>query len=101
MKLIATGVTAVVAALLAVFAFIVVVIGADGGAGGLTPTAHAQADIPPGLLDTYQCANGAADPSRLRDAIWHYNHSIAYVDEVLAVAAHYASLAPAGPAGGY
>jgi hypothetical protein len=33
------------------------------------------------------CANGAADPSRLRSALWNYNHSSNYVDQVLRVAA--------------
>lgn len=29
------------------------------------------------------CANGAGDPARLRSAVWNYNHSPAYVDQVL------------------
>ena len=33
------------------------------------------------------CANGAGDPSRLRSALWNYNHSKAYVERVLQVAA--------------
>jgi hypothetical protein len=33
------------------------------------------------------CANGASDPARLRNALWNYNHSTAYVDDVLQVAA--------------
>jgi hypothetical protein len=33
------------------------------------------------------CANGAGDPARLRSALWNYNHSTAYVDHVLQVAA--------------
>ncbi|MEY2406938.1 MAG: hypothetical protein QOG39_1854 [Acidimicrobiaceae bacterium] len=33
------------------------------------------------------CANGASDPARLRSALWNYNHSTAYVDDVLQVAA--------------
>ena len=33
------------------------------------------------------CANGAGDPSRLRSALWNYNHSKAYVESVLQVAA--------------
>lgn len=44
------------------------------------------------------CANGAGDPSRLRQAVWSYNHSWEYVDAVLAYAARYATLTPAGPA---
>jgi hypothetical protein len=33
------------------------------------------------------CANGAADPNRLRTALWNYNHSSRYVEQVLKVAA--------------
>lgn len=32
------------------------------------------------------CANGGADPARLRQAIWNYNHSDAYVEQVLRIA---------------
>ena len=39
----------------------------------------------------YLCANGAGDPARLRDAIWHYNHSVDYVDLVLDWASRYAA----------
>lgn len=35
------------------------------------------------------CANGAGDPERLAIAIWNYNHSGEYVDEVLAIASSY------------
>lgn len=35
------------------------------------------------------CANGAKNGKNLRRAIWHYNHSDAYVDHVLKVAAGY------------
>lgn len=34
------------------------------------------------------CANGGADPSRLPSALWNYNHSDAYVQQVLRLAAH-------------
>lgn len=37
----------------------------------------------------YLCANGAGE-GRERDALWHYNRSSAYVDEVLSIAATYA-----------
>lgn len=37
----------------------------------------------------YLCANGAGDPSRVRSALWSYNHADWYVDEVLAVASGY------------
>jgi len=35
------------------------------------------------------CANGAGDPARLASAIWNYNHSDAYVAEVLTLASNY------------
>jgi hypothetical protein len=41
----------------------------------------------------YLCANGAGDPERMRNAIWHYNHSDAYVSEVIARASSYGVLA--------
>ncbi|MEV7523729.1 bifunctional lytic transglycosylase/C40 family peptidase [Streptomyces sp. NPDC091371] len=41
------------------------------------------------------CANGAKGGRNLRRAIWHYNHSDAYVDEVLKIASEYAAAAPA------
>jgi hypothetical protein len=42
----------------------------------------------------YLCANGAGDPERLRNAIWHYNHSDAYVSEVMTRASSYGVSAP-------
>lgn len=36
------------------------------------------------------CANGGADPRRLRKAVWNYNHSQAYVERVLQAAKRYA-----------
>ncbi|MCL7377037.1 bifunctional lytic transglycosylase/C40 family peptidase [Streptomyces sp. 35G-GA-8] len=41
------------------------------------------------------CANGAKNGRNLRRAIWHYNHSDAYVDEVLKIASAYAASSPA------
>ncbi|MEU6572570.1 bifunctional lytic transglycosylase/C40 family peptidase [Streptomyces sp. NPDC046805] len=41
------------------------------------------------------CANGARNGRDLRRAIWHYNHSDAYVDQVLKIADEYAAAAPA------
>ncbi len=32
------------------------------------------------------CANGGADPASLRSALWNYNHSEDYVDEVISLA---------------
>lgn len=40
---------------------------------------------------THLCANGGADPHRLRSAIWNYNHSDAYVVRVLRIARSYSS----------
>ena len=37
----------------------------------------------------YLCANGAGDPERLRSAVWHYNHDLNYVDQVVALSASY------------
>jgi hypothetical protein len=37
----------------------------------------------------YLCTNGASEPERLRNAIWHYNHSDAYVSEVMGRASSY------------
>jgi cell wall-associated NlpC family hydrolase len=36
------------------------------------------------------CADGGRDPATLSNAIWAYNHSVSYVDEVLAWASAYA-----------
>nr|QIY94458.1 transglycosylase SLT domain-containing protein [Streptomyces sp. S1D4-11] len=41
------------------------------------------------------CANGARYGRGLRRAIWHYNHSDAYMDQVLKTADTYAAAAPA------
>lgn len=35
------------------------------------------------------CANGAGDPTRLATAIWNYNHSRKYVNEILTLASDY------------
>jgi hypothetical protein len=40
------------------------------------------------------CANGAGDPARLATAIWNYNHSQAYVNDVLTLAAGYGVFSP-------
>ncbi|MFE0276048.1 NlpC/P60 family protein [Streptomyces sp. NPDC058992] len=37
------------------------------------------------------CANGAKNGKNLRRAIWHYNHSDAYVNQVIAIADRYAT----------
>ncbi|MEU8974830.1 bifunctional lytic transglycosylase/C40 family peptidase [Streptomyces monashensis] len=41
------------------------------------------------------CANGARDGHNLRHAIWAYNHSDAYVNQVLKIAGQYAAATPA------
>ncbi|MGV9567849.1 C40 family peptidase [Streptomyces sp. NPDC003480] len=41
------------------------------------------------------CAGGAKNGKNLRRAIWHYNHSDAYVNQVLKIADMYAAAAPA------
>ncbi|MEV8023037.1 bifunctional lytic transglycosylase/C40 family peptidase [Streptomyces sp. NPDC086554] len=41
------------------------------------------------------CANGARNNKNLRRAIWHYNHSDTYVNQVLAIAEEYAAATPA------
>lgn len=38
------------------------------------------------------CANGASDPARLASAVWNYNHSQTYVNEVLTLASSYGVL---------
>ena len=37
------------------------------------------------------CANGAGSPNRLADALWNYNHSQAYVERILELAASFGS----------
>ena len=44
----------------------------------------------------YLCANGAGEPERPRNAIWHYNHSDAYVWEVMARASSYGATVTVG-----
>ena len=46
----------------------------------------------------YLCANGAGDPDRLRSAIWNYNHSDAYVNDVVERTARYSAAASLSPA---
>lgn len=43
----------------------------------------------------YLCANGADDPSRLREALFAYNRADWYVEKVLAQAADYSAIVPA------
>ena len=44
------------------------------------------------------CANGGRNGANLPGAVWAYNHSQAYVNEVLGLAARYANAATAAPA---
>ena len=56
----------------------------DGNADGRTDVHH-----PVDAVFTaagYLCANGGADPRRLRSAVWHYNRSTVYVSRVLTLA---------------
>jgi len=69
--------------------------GVDGDGDG-TASVYDPADAIP-TAAVYLCDHGAADPARLREAIWAYNHSQAYVDGVLAKAAAYLTT-PALPA---
>jgi hypothetical protein len=55
------------------------------GAGG---NVYNPADAIPGAAH-YLCSNGAGDPARLHDAIWHYNHSEQYIRDVLGWARTY------------
>jgi soluble lytic murein transglycosylase-like protein len=58
---------------------------------GVDADGDGQADIED-LVDAvyaaadYLCANGGGDPTRLRGALWNYNHSWDYVEQVLAAA---------------
>lgn len=70
--------------------------GADGDGDGVKDV-YNPADAVFGAAN-YLCANGAGDPAKLRSAIWNYNHSDAYVDDVLALAARYSDAASLTPA---
>jgi hypothetical protein len=59
----------------------------DGDGDGLTDVFDPD-DAIPGAARLL-CANGAGDPSRLRGALWNYNHSLAYVETVLGHAVRY------------
>jgi len=70
--------------------------GVDGNGDGVKDV-YNSADAVFGAAN-YLCANGAGEPARLRNAIWHYNHSEAYIDDVLARAARYSDAASLTPA---
>lgn len=65
--------------------------GVDGDGDGDRDVYDAR-DAIPGAAN-YLCANGAGEPSRLRGAIWNYNHSDQYVQDVLDLAARYGTAA--------
>lgn len=67
----------------------------DGDGDGLLDVMNA-ADALYGAA-RFLCANGAGDPARLGSAIWHYNHSDAYVARVLALAGAEESSEPVAP----
>jgi hypothetical protein len=58
--------------------------GADGDGDGTTDI-HNSVDAVYGAARLL-CANGGADPDRLRSALWNYNHSSDYVGDVLRLA---------------
>jgi hypothetical protein len=70
--------------------------GADGDGDGVKDV-YNPADAVFGAAN-YLCANGAGDPARRRSAIWNYNHSEAYIDDVLARAGRYSDAASLTPA---
>jgi hypothetical protein len=70
--------------------------GADGDGDGVKDV-YNPADAVFGAAN-FLCANGAGDPAKLRSAIWNYNHSDAYIDDVLARAARYSDAASLTPA---
>jgi hypothetical protein len=70
--------------------------GADGDGDGVKDV-YNPADAVFGAAN-YLCANGAGDPEKLHSAIWNYNHSEAYIDDVLARAARYSDAASLTPA---
>jgi hypothetical protein len=61
--------------------------GVDGDGDGSVDIADLEDSVSSAV--NYLCANGAGEPERLRNAIWHYNHSDAYVSEVMARASSY------------
>jgi hypothetical protein len=61
--------------------------GVDGNGDGVVDITDREDSV--SSAANYLCANGAAEPERLRSAIWHYNHSDAYVSEVIARAGSY------------
>ncbi|MGH9157661.1 MAG: C40 family peptidase [Acidimicrobiales bacterium] len=68
-------------------------------AGGETPPSPYNPTDAVYAAVRYLCTNGAGEATTLRQAIWNYNHSDDYVEEVLAIAASYAG-PPAGAVGG-
>lgn len=71
-------------------------LGIDASGDGLADPHNAIDAIHTGAR--YFCDAGAGDPAQLRRALWTYNNSWDYVDEVLAWAARYATLTSSGPA---
>ena len=61
--------------------------GVDGNGDGAADTDNLE-DAVFGAAN-YLCANGAGDPQRLRSAVWHYNHDLSYVDQVVGLSASY------------
>lgn len=65
--------------------------GRDGDHDG-TSNIYDPADAIYGAAN-YLCANGAGKPGTVRQALWAYNHSTAYADQVLAKAKEYGDAA--------
>ena len=70
------------------------VYGMDGDADGITDIN----DLEDAIFSAANllCANGAGNPERLASAIWNYNHSDEYVNEVLALASSYGVMSVPG-----
>ncbi|MGH9185404.1 MAG: lytic transglycosylase domain-containing protein [Acidimicrobiales bacterium] len=64
--------------------------GVDGDADGTADIMN-PADAIPGAAK-YLCRNGAGNPATLRNALWNYNHSQAYIELVLRRAEAYGSI---------
>jgi hypothetical protein len=69
------------------------VYGRDGDGDGTANVYHPSDAIRAAVA--YLCAHGAAAPTRLRAAVFAYNHSTDYVDQVLATAERYRAALPA------
>jgi cell wall-associated NlpC family hydrolase len=60
--------------------------------GGSTPPSPYDSTDAIYAAARYLCTNGAGNPPTVRQAIWNYNHSDAYVDRVLRLSVSYAAV---------